>query len=564
MNDGKARGIWTHIVRLLRPEAPMIALAVVLGAISGFAMAALLATVNQALHSDAEAIVELLIVFAGLCIVALVGNIVSDISNNVIGQGVIARLRRDLGAKILVAPLAKIEQTKLYRLITILTEDVDTISTFSFISARLLIAVAIIVGSLVYLAVLSLPYFLLAILMIVLGGFAVSVSRNLAVTSFMLARDGEEELQRHYRAVTEGAKEARVNQPRRKLLYEKYIVATVERIRRLQIKGVNYFVGADAFASLLFFLIIGTILAVQTFTGSLDGPTTTGFILVLLFIRGPLEQVVEAMPIIAQTQVAFRKLSQVSDDFEIGEEHLNLDLDLQIDSRDSFETLELRGASYSFPPSKPGASGFTLGPIDLTFRRGEMVFIVGENGCGKTTLIKLLLALYAPKDGEVLLDGRTVTADWRDQYRQRFSAIFFDYYLFDDFTAEQQGNVVDMQRHLDRLDLAHKVSMSEAGFSTTELSTGQRKRLALMHLHLEKRPILVFDEWAAEQDPTYRRLFYTELLPEMKRQGKTLIVISHDDRYFHVADRIIHLDAGRIATEEEPARQMATPYTKGL
>jgi putative ATP-binding cassette transporter len=150
----------------------------------------------------------------------------------------------------------------------------------------------------------------------------------------------------------------------------------------------------------------------------------------------------------------------------------------------------------------------------------------------------------------------------RDDYRQLFTTVFSDFYLFEDLAAgpdEEQGEAsmqVLPQRalpYLERLEIAHKVSLKNGAFTTTDLSTGQRKRLALVHAYLEGRPVLVFDEWAADQDPTFRHLFYTELLPELRAKGHLLVVISHDDRYFHLADRIITMSAGRIADDRPRA-----------
>jgi putative ATP-binding cassette transporter len=186
-----------------------------------------------------------------------------------------------------------------------------------------------------------------------------------------------------------------------------------------------------------------------------------------------------------------------------------------------------------------------------------MVFIVGENGSGKTTLIKLLLGLYTPQQGEILRDGEVVTPKTRDNYRQMFTTVFSDFYLFEDLlTGEESrsGNVLPEHAlpYLERLEIVHKVSVKDGVFSTLDLSTGQRKRLALVHAYLEGRPVLVFDEWAADQDPSFRHLFYTELLPELRAKGRLLIVISHDDRYFHVADRVVRMHDGRIVRELPP------------
>ncbi|MDF5806426.1 ATP-binding cassette domain-containing protein [Pseudomonas aeruginosa] len=133
--------------------------------------------------------------------------------------------------------------------------------------------------------------------------------------------------------------------------------------------------------------------------------------------------------------------------------------------------------------------------------------MVGENGCGKTTLIKLLLGLYRPQSGEILLNGEPVSAETRDDYRQLFSTIFADYYLFDDLVQGKQASLQNATQYLQRLEIAHKVSVMDGNFSTTDLSTGQRKRLALINAWLEERPVLVFDEWAADQDPAFRRVF---------------------------------------------------------
>ena len=182
--------------------------------------------------------------------------------------------------------------------------------------------------------------------------------------------------------------------------------------------------------------------------------------------------------------------------------------------------------------------------MTLSTNAGELVFIVGENGSGKTTLLKLILGLYDPQQGEILLNGETVGPQRRDDYRQFFSAIFFDYFLFDDLVVPNGIDAAVIRDYLQNLDIADKVSIENGHFSTTDLSTGQRKRLALIQVYLENKPILVFDEWAAEQDPTFRRVFYRQLLPDLKRQGKTLIVISDDDRYFDVADRVVRLERG--------------------
>jgi len=212
------------------------------------------------------------------------------------------------------------------------------------------------------------------------------------------------------------------------------------------------------------------------------------------------------------------------------------------------QTLELRNVEYAYPAVE-GSQPFRVGPVNLRIQPGEILFIVGENGCGKTSLIKLLLGLYTPSQGQILVNGQAVDAKGLDDYRQMFTTIFADYFLFDELVQDGKALPEDASRYLKRLEISHKVSVRDGAFTTTDLSTGQRKRLALVNAWLDERPVLVFDEWAADQDPAFRRVFYTELLPDLKRLGKTIIVISHDDRYFDIADHLVRLQAGRVVEE---------------
>jgi putative ATP-binding cassette transporter len=191
---------------------------------------------------------------------------------------------------------------------------------------------------------------------------------------------------------------------------------------------------------------------------------------------------------------------------------------------------------------------FVLGPLDLSLRRGEVVFIVGGNGSGKSTFVKLLTGLYTPQVGAIHLGGALITDKNRSWYRDHFAAVFSDFFLFDRLLG-LDGDGVDTQARewLRRLELDAKVEIRGGAFSTTALSQGQRKRLALLTAFLEDRPIYVFDEWAADQDPHYRDIFYRGLLPELKARGKTVVVISHDERYYHLGDRVVKLEYGQIA-----------------
>lgn len=552
-------GLTAQILHLLRPYWPIVLGGVVLGIVGGASVAGLLAVVNRGLYASQGDVATLLYAFAGLCSLILIGSIGADISANYVGQRIIAELRKSLAAKILAAPIDQLEIYRTHRLIPVLTQDVDTISDFAFFFSSFFVSVVITFGCMVYLAVLSWPLFLITGLVIILGSLAHAYARTRGVRGFNAARDSEDELQKHYRAIAEGAKELRLNRTRRQRLYVDKLQRTVDRISTVQIKSINLFVTARAFGTMLFFVVIGVALTLRPFLWP-DSPASvsSGFVLVLLYMRGPIDQVIGILPALGRAQVAMSRIAELSEQFSPPEQDLLAAPSTASQASAKIESIELRGVSYAFR-AVPGNDPFVLGPIDLHIRQGDIVFIVGENGSGKTTLIKLLLGLYAPQTGVVLRDGLSVVTETRDDYRQLFTTIFSDYYLFEDL-LQGAGMVPDIaERYLERLEVAHKVSVENGVFTTTDLSTGQRKRLALMNAWLEERPVLVFDEWAADQDPAFRHIFYTELLPDLKRLGKTIIVISHDDRYFAAADHLVRLRHGKIVAGEARAHNVMKP-----
>lgn len=555
MTQSNPDGALIELRRLLRPYWPVLLGSIVAGIAGGAAVTALLATINDSLHLGGDGTAAaVLLAFTGLCLIVVVGSILSDIGTNYVGQHVVARLREELSRKILLAPIDQIERFRTHRLIPVLTHDIDVISDFAFNLAPLAISLSVTLGCLAYMATLSWPMFLITVAAIVVGCVSQYYARDYGLRGFARARELEDELQKTYRGIAEGAKELRISRPRRIAIFQGRLKGTAAGIRDIQIRSVNLFTIANVLGSSLFFVVIGLALAYQFFWPNADRATLSGFVLVLLYMKGPLEHLIGELPIITRAQVAFARIADLSRQFANPEPHLSVEETAA--SSPPMRTIELKGVGYTFPAAE-GGEAFVLGPIDLRLEQGECIFIVGDNGSGKTTLIKILLGLYAPQDGEVLLDGEPVTATTRDEYRQLFTTIFADYYLFEDLPQAGGELPAEATRYLQRLELAHKVGVRDGRFSTLDLSTGQRKRLALLQAWLERRPVLVFDEWAADQDPTFRQIFYTQLLPELKRLGRTLVVISHDDRYFHTADRVVRLEHGKITGQPPLEREVA-------
>jgi len=530
------------VFSILKPHMQLLVVSMLAGIASGFALTVLLATVSEGLAPDAGTLASIVLAYCGAAALTVATAIISDRGTNVVGQRLVADLRIDLSARILRAPIDELERYRLHRLLTVLNGDIDAISLFAFNVAPLTAALAVVTGCMAYLAWLSPPAFLVAVICLAAGALIQYRVKAKGVAGFEKARTAEDELQKSFNAIALGAKELRLDRPRRMAVFEGDIGRTAALIRETQIGAVRHYITGRVAGSVLFFGLIAILLAWRD-AGFYSAATLGGFVLVLLYVRGPIEQLIGILPMVNRAQIAFGRIDDLSRCFDTAEPYL---LAGEGPARVSLHsTIELAGAAYRFVG--PDGPGFCLGPIDLVVRRGEITFIVGDNGSGKTTLIKLLLGLYEPAEGNLLLDGKPVTAWNRDSYRQLFATVLSDFHLFEEVgvdSGEIGGEIAASYLH--RLALTGKAAIHEGRFSTTDLSTGQRKRLAFIQACASNRPVLVFDEWAADQDPTFRHLFYTELLPELREAGRTLVVISHDDRYFGIANRIVHLEGGRI------------------
>ncbi|SDK77187.1 putative ATP-binding cassette transporter [Pseudomonas delhiensis] len=538
-----------ELLGILKPFWAVLALSIFLGVVGGISITALLTAINRVLNAEGGMTQGMMLAFAAICALALLSAILSNIGTNYVGQKIIAHLRESLGGRVLCAPIEQLERYRTHRLIPVLTHDIDTVSDLAFGLPQLVISLTITLGCLAYLATLSPSMFLVTAAAVVLGSVVQYIARGYGISGFEAAREQEDLLQKHFRSMAEGAKELRIHRPRRQRLYSRQLRETVERICRLQVRSVNIFLTANTIGSLLFFIVIAVALAMQGWWANGDRSVLSGFVMTLLFMKGPLESVLSLLPLLSRNRIALRRIAELNEQFSNPEPYLLLNEELPIPTVEPLRTLELRDVRYTYPAVGDNPP-FVMGPLNLKIEAGEMLFIVGENGGGKTTLIKLLLGLYAPHGGEVLVNGKVVEASSRDDYRQLFTTIFADFFLFEELMDGQRDIPAEAARYLERLEIGHKVGVADGAFTTTDLSTGQRKRLALVHAWLDQRPILVFDEWAADQDPTFRRIFYTELLPDLKRQGKTLIVISHDDRYFDVADQLVRMEQGQLIREQ--------------
>ena len=361
------------------------------------------------------------------------------------------------------------------------------------------------------------------------------------------AREIEDKLFGHFRALTEGIKELKLHRERRGVFFSRDIQETTEAYQRHNVTAENRFALAQHWSHLLFYLLIGLVLFLLPTFAAVRPDALTGYVITALYLMGPLAGVLSSFALFGRSNVALEKIERLGISLTTGTPESNGPATSEAEL--GFQNLELTGVTHSYHHEKDD-SHFMVGPVNLSFRPGEIVFLVGGNGCGKSTLAKIVAGLYPPERGEMWVDGRLVTEANRDDYRQLFSAVFSDFYLFDSLMGLSGANFDEQaQLYLRQLHLDTKVKIQGQKISTISLSQGQRKRLALLTAYLENRPFYLFDEWASDQDPEFKNIFYRQLLPDLKARGKAVLVITHDDNYFSCADRIIKLDYGQIVYE---------------
>jgi len=536
-----------------------LVVAILTGVAGGLVNTALLALINSALGSGGPPSPRLLAGFVALCVALPVMRFVPEVLLLRLTQGAMFDLRLQLCRRILSAPLRLLEELKPARLLATMTEDIPTVTGAIILLPLLCMHGAVLVSCLVYLGWLSPLVLVFVLCFMAVGVVSYQLPTMRAMRYFKRGREEWDGLVKHFRAMTEGTKELKLHRERREAFIADEVRPTADALRRFQFTGNSIYIATRTWGQLLFFILIGLLLFALPNWRPVGVTTLTGYVLVLLYMMTPLEVMLNMLPAFGRAKVAMEKIEALG----LSLAQRGEDVGAGPAPADGWQRLELVGVTHTYYREGENST-FTLGPIDLSFRPGELVFLAGGNGSGKTTLAKLLTGLYAPEGGEIRLDGRRVGEEGMDDYRQLFSAVFSDFYLFDRLLGLGREELDERAgAYLSQLQLAHKVEVAGGRLSTTDLSQGQRKRLALLTAYLEDRPFYIFDEWAADQDPAFKNIFYLSLLPELKARGKTALVITHDDRYYHVADRLVKLNYGSVESDErlDAARGVAAATT---
>jgi len=491
------------------------------------------------------------LLFVSICVLVLSCRTVSETLLTRVALDATSELRIKTYRQIMQAPIAELEKMGSSKLIVAITTDVNRIVTGATVVPQVLISLVTVGGMLGYLYVLSSEIFWLVIKAMLFGVVTYQVPMFIGNKYFERGRAKIDALQESIRGLIYGVKELKLNKVKEDRYFDEILLANEQAVLS-NTKLANTIVVATAnYGDLLSFFVVGLLAYVFVSSHSITTDALIGTVMALLYITGPVAVILNAMPSIAMAKVSLRSITRVfntlSKEEAVGE----------IRPLPEWNMVRFSNVSYHYTDED---GGFTLGPIDMELAKGEITFIVGGNGSGKSTLCKLLALHYTPTSGEIYFGGVMMDREWLNSGRQHISAIFTDYYLFDRLLSSLDA--VDeklVNRYLMELEIERKVKVENGRFSTLALSDGQKKRLALLVTFLEDRDIYIFDEWAADQDPMFKQVFYHHILPELKARNKVVVVISHDDRFFNLADTLMIMEEGELLRTERLRSEVWEP-----
>ncbi len=537
-----------RLLLLLWNRSPLqVLIAAFGGVLAGLLNTGLLAFANESLRETASLDLRRVTIFTALSLGVLAANMLPELIMAPLARGVVAEMRRSLGRAVAATSLRNFETVGRGKILASFTEDLHTIVMIASSLPQLITTATILLACFTYLYWLSPLALLLIGPILIIGQILHVVGSRLQRPTQERARDAHDELGKRQDELLTGFKELKLNAPRRRAYFTRMFDPAVDGVRRYGVRADI----ATALVNNIGYAYVWVCLGIALFVlpRVLGDPTATrGAVMIILYAGGILRFVADVAIRIVQAEISLKKLKDIELEIVASDDDVEpFDQPVKSGPTPSNQhRIVLDDAGFIYR-GKPGDRAFAVGPVRLTIESGRTLFVVGGNGSGKTTFAKLLTGLYPPDTGRILWNGEPVTPARAEAYRNLFSAIFLEFHVFERVLLHDEHDLdVRARKVLQQLQLEGVVDVRDGHFSTTSLSAGQRKRLALLVALLDDRPFYLFDEWAADQDPQFRAVFYQHVLPELVARGKGVIAITHDDRYFDLADEVVRLKDGQL------------------
>ncbi|EAL3889433.1 multidrug ABC transporter permease/ATP-binding protein [Campylobacter lari] len=486
----------------------------------------------------------IIVYFMVLLLVFFASSSFVEFSLSIFGQNFIFKMQRRIVKQILDTNILSILNTTKAKILASLNNDVRSISFGLLKLPEFIQSSVLIICTSAYIAYLSLEIFFLCLVWIICVFLVDNFLMSKVYFYFKNARENDDALQKNYQNILQGHKELTLNPLRAKYYYENEFEKNALKKKKSSTMGNILHILSNNWSNSAMLALVGVefYMALNYKFASLQSATTIA--LSILFLRAPLGAMIGSFPTLMMAKIALDKilnlnLENYTHEFKIGQ------------SSKAWQKLYFKNVSFAYNEK------FALKPINLELKKGECVFLIGKNGSGKSTFSMILAGLFTDFKGDIFLDNEKITKKNIYEYRSLVSAIFSDFHLFEHILEDDKFSKEDLVYWLEILELNEKVEFIENTFNTIKLSAGQKKRLAMLNALLEKRDILILDEWAADQDPMFRKFFYTKLLPLLKQKGITIFAITHDDVYFDMADRILLAQNGQICELKGDIKELA-------
>ncbi len=530
------------IKELLKNSKWLIAFAIFASVCSALASIMVISMINEMISSP-DVSQSMAIKGIGFFLLLFVTGVISQILLIKVGHGGVYKIRMIMVKRILDLDLEQLENIGGHSLYASLTKDIAQIGSAFNSIPFIIYNLVLLLGGFTYMAYLSWPLFIATLSIIVISVMTSTILMEKMRALMTVVRGIDDEIFAGYQGVIEGNSEMQLNAVRKRLFYEEEIEPVVAKSRDTEIKADTYWVLNKNWAVVTLLGLVFSLFFVGAWF-DIGSEVVAGYILVLMFLRSPIIDLMSDYPDLIKAKISLNKIDSMKlpsyrEAFSESESTANRCIVNPI--------LQLNNVHYEYK-NEDNDYTFHLGPVNFVLENGEIVFIIGGNGSGKSTLAKVISGLYQAHGGSISLSGQEINSNNLDWYRSHFSTVFSSFYLFKRLVGpEGKLDSVLAEEFLKILKMDKKITLDEEKISNTQLSQGQRKRLALLLARVEERPIWLLDEWAADQDPEFRSYFYLELLPVVKSKGISVIAISHDDQYFHMADKIYKCDTGQLA-----------------
>ncbi len=520
--------------------------------VAGIANAGLLAVVNSAAKvvENESLNYRIFAIYAVVLIIFYITKRYSLVNSSKEVEKIIKNVRERISNKIVQSELLAMEKINPSSIFTPLTRDTAVMSQSSLQITNAAESAIMIFFALLYILIISpVSFFVILFATVIILSMFLSFSKMINAELSEIDKV-EEGFMISLSSIVNGFKELKMNSKKREdIARENHVVLT--KLGNSKVRNSEKMVTYMMYGQMFLYFLLASIVFVVPHLSQEESSTIIQVTAITLFIMGPFIMVVNVAPMISRTNVAINNIYNLERELDKESKETVVLTDNDNSKIETFNNIHLQDASFYYT-DKDNSKLFGVGPINLNIKQGETIFIIGGNGSGKSTIVKMLLGLYPPKEGSISVDKEIIDEYSQQSYRDLFSIILTDFHLFDRFYGLEGVDRKAVNKLLVEMQLQEKTKFINGRFTNTDLSTGQKKRLALILSILEDKQIYVFDEWAADQDPEFRKYFYTKILKKLKENGKTVIAVTHDDAYFGVADRVFKMEYGQML-----------PYKKG-